>query len=97
MEHDTPFSIFAYPAKFAVITGISQKEIRKLCRLRIIPCERTAHGFRIDVQGALAVLRCRAMEFAGHRGCTLIPCQTTISKHRNKSKGFIEALSSLQR
>lgn len=57
---------FAFPAMFAVIAGISAKEVRRLCQQHIIPSEKTRKGFRIDVEAGLAVLRERAATFVGH-------------------------------
>lgn len=57
---------FAFPSAFSSLTGLSEKEVRKLCRQRILPCERTRKGFRIDVEAGLETLRARAATFTGH-------------------------------
>ena len=65
-RYKTNYPPFAWPAQFADLTGLSAKEVRKLCRQRILPCERTRKGFRIDVEAGLETLRVRAATFTGH-------------------------------
>ena len=90
---------FAFPAKFAELAGLSSKEVRRLCRQKILPNERTRKGFRIDVEAGLAALRDRAATFAGHEPTA--PAHQHINSNRVKScnsnkVGFLAALESLK-
>jgi len=67
MDETLVLPMFATPRKFSSITGLSVKEIRILCRLQIIPCEKTKHNYRITVEPALEILKKRAAGFEGHK------------------------------
>ena len=89
---------FAFPAKFAEITGLSGKEVRRLCRQKILPNEKTRKGFRIDVEAGLTALHERAATFAGHELAGSISHQhINRAKSGNGNKeGFLAALESLK-
>lgn len=59
--------LFANAKKFAQITGRPIENIRELCRLQQIPCERTGKEYSIDIEAAIAVLKQRAADFEGHK------------------------------
>jgi len=94
------YPAFAYPSKFAEISGLSLKEIYKLCHSQVIPNERTNHGFRIDVDGAITALQHRAMNFIGHKGArirTKAPERpVSMQTVRRKEKSFLEQLEALK-
>ncbi len=92
---------FAFPAKFAKITGLSAKEVRRLCLQKVLPNEKTRKGFRIDVEAGLIVLHERAAGFVGHDwryNQRDIPSSPQYKK-KQKTKvadGFITALNALK-
>jgi len=91
------YPVFVYPKKFALISGLSEKEIRKLCLQQEIPNERTKRGFRIDVKGALTVLQTRAADFIGHpRIVHRIMTQPLRKSPLGKGNSFQEALKQLK-
>lgn len=92
------YPAFAFPAKFAALTGLSTKEVRRLCRQHVLPNERTRKGFRIDVEAGLAALHERAATFAGHELSGSISHQhINRAKSGNENKdGFLAALAALK-
>lgn len=88
---------FAYPRKFAEISGLSAKEVRRLCQQQVIPNERTKGGFRIDVDGALAALRERAAAFSGHNHLTpTITVRTVRKRAKVRGKTFTDMINELK-
>ena len=90
---------FAYPVRFAELTGLSATEIRRLCRQCILPNERTRKGFRIDVEAGLIALRERAATFVGHEMSRPVMSQIWIKPRQatgSGETGFLAALEALK-
>jgi len=89
---------FAFPARFAEISGLSAKEVRRLCQQHIIPNERTRKGFRIDVLAAIEVLHTRAADFVGHKPLQppIITIRSSAGKKSQNGAGFLAALDELK-
>ena len=90
--------MFAFPAQFSELSGLSAKEIRRLCRQKVLPNEKTRKGFRIDVEAALAALHERAATFEGHE---LSRPMTHYSVRPRRATGttetgFLKALEALK-
>lgn len=83
---------FTYPATFAVITGLSVREVRSLCRKQIIPNEQTKRGFRIAVKPAMTTLENRALEFTGHAETRKV---VNIRTRRRSSESILEQIKNL--
>lgn len=58
---------FANAKTFAASCGRSVAEIRQLCKLQIIPNEKSGRDYIIDTDAAMKVLKERAANFAGHK------------------------------
>ncbi len=91
------YPAFAYPSRFAEISGLPVKEVRKLCSQQIIPNERTRRGFRIDVEAALTVLQERAATFAGHKKQRQPVYVQTPRKARRAQMDFLARLEALKK
>ncbi len=87
------YPAFAYPSKFAEISGLPVKQVRELCAQQIIPNERTRRGFRVDVCSAMEVLQNRAATFAGHT--KRMPRQAIISVPRRSGRRATDILAAI--
>lgn len=89
---------FADPRKFAELTGLSLKEIRGLCRKRIIPNEYNNRNYRIDAVEAMAILKARAAEFKGHSQSieSVRKISTAKVKKRRRDNTFEDRLNALR-
>lgn len=89
---------FADPRKFAELTGLSIKEIRGLCRKRIIPNEYNNRNYRIDAVEAMAILKARAAEFKGHSNNAepVRKVKQTKAQKRKRDNTFEDRLNALR-
>lgn len=58
---------FANAKNFAAVCGRSVAEIRQLCKLQVIPNEKSGRDYLIDTDAAMKVLKERAANFTGHK------------------------------
>jgi len=96
---------FTNAKNFAVISGRSVAEIRQMCKLQVIPNEKSGRDYLIDIDAAMEILKKRAANFEGHQfEFTPKPPkseQVTMPTHSRKKtrkktgSGFLDMLNQL--
>lgn len=62
-----------------------------------IPCEKTKHGYRIDVAASLDILKNRAADFAGHEYIFIANPNAQTRSRSKRGKSFLEMLDGLKK